>query len=229
MTQWDKIAKTYDEMMGETGNFPHQRLFNPAILQFLGNFYGKVILDAGCGNGYWARFLASKAKRVVGIDASKELLRIAKLKDNYPNLIFKLADLNKQLPFRSESFDVIISNMVLHSVQNIKTPAKEFYRLLRKRGRLIFSIAHPKYESKKNRNLRGVRERKKFYTKTLGGRAIMVEYYQSLGGYKKVFKEVGFKLIGLKEPLITEGVAKEYPRYKKFVGLPRAAIFCWQK
>lgn len=229
MNQWDKMAIVYDEMVGEIGDIPNQRLLNPLIRQFLGNFSGQIILDAGCGNGYWARFLAQKAKKVVGIDNSRELLKIARSKNNPSNLTFKLADLNKPLPFESESFDTIISNMALHYVQKIKIASRELHRILKKKGKLIFSIAHPKYESAKKKDLKGIRKRKKFYTKTLGGRGVLAEYYWPLSDCKKIFKNAGFNLVGFKEPLITDGLAREYPRYKKFAGLPRAAIFCWRK
>ncbi len=229
MSQWDKYAYEYDKMMGETGDVPHRKLFNPAIQQFLGDVSGKVILDAGCGNGYWARKLSTSARKVIGIDGSKELIEIAKKRGVPSNVTFKVVDLTKALPFKDSYFDLIISNMTLHYLPNIKAIAKEFNRVLKKGGKIIFSIAHPKYESSKNKKLKIVKVRTKFFTKTLGGRARLKEYYEPLSGYKKVFKEAGFKFVDLKEPIIAEEIIKEYPRYQKFKGLPRAAIFCWRK
>lgn len=229
MEQWDKVAIKYDKMMGETGDIPHRKLFNPAIRQFLGDISGKVILDAGCGNGYWTRNLAISSKEVIGIDSSKELIEIAKRKRNPSNISFQFVDLTARLPFEDQYFDLIVSNMVLHYLPDIKSVARELFRITKKKGKIIFSIAHPKYESAKNKNLRMIKTRTRFFTETLGGSAKMEEYYEPLSGYKKAFKEAGFKFIGLKEPLITEELIKDYPRYEGCKGLPRAAIFYWQK
>lgn len=230
MNQWDKVAKAYDEMMGETGDIPHQELIDPAIKTFLGDFSGKVILDAGCGNGYWVRFLASKANKVIGIDASKELIKIAKSKDNPSNVTFKSVDLNKKLPFKNEIFDIIISSMVLHFIQNIERTAKEFRRVLKENGKVIFSIPHPLFESTRHPDLKLVKREKRFTSMdALGGRGILEWYYRPISFYRRVFNTAGLKLIGTKEPQITNKIATAYLRYKDYVGMPRAAIFCWQK
>ena len=152
MKQWDKFAHEYDKMMGETGDIPHQKLINPAIQQFLGDISGKVILDAGCGNGYRVRRLSVSTKKVIGIDNSKELIKIAKRKGIPSTVSFKVADLTKALPFKDGYFDIILSNMVLHYLPNIKPIAKEFKRVLKQGGELVFSICHPKCESFKKRN-----------------------------------------------------------------------------
>lgn len=229
MNQWDKFAREYDKIMGGAGDIPHQKLIDPAIQQFLGNVSEKVILDAGCGNGYWVRRLSNSAKKVIGIDSSKELIKIAKRRGSFSNVSFKIADLVKALPFEDGYFDIILSSMVLHYLPDINSVAKEFKRVLKKGGKIVFSICHPKCEAFKKKELKTVKRRTKYSIKAFGQRAVVKEYYESLKGYQKAFKEADFKFIGLKEPQITEEVIKEYPHYQKLKGLPRAAIFCWRK
>ncbi|VVB76836.1 2-phytyl-1,4-naphtoquinone methyltransferase [uncultured archaeon] len=144
-TQWDRIADEYDKSVGEEGDFVHTRYINPAIFKFLGNAKGRSILDLGCGNGYLSRMLARKGAKVVGVDASQRMLDIAKEREASEMLGIRyfLNDASDMKDIRSGSVDCAISNMALHNVQNIKGTAKECARVLRRKGRIIFSIVHP--------------------------------------------------------------------------------------
>jgi 2-polyprenyl-3-methyl-5-hydroxy-6-metoxy-1,4-benzoquinol methylase len=46
----------------------------PCMLDLLGNLHGLTILDAGCGEGYHSRVLASRSAKVTGIDVSPRLI-----------------------------------------------------------------------------------------------------------------------------------------------------------
>lgn len=87
---------------------------------------GKSVLDAGCGEGYYTTAFAEK-NTVVGIDVSKEALKIAARR--CPNGRFAVASIY-DMPFENESVDVIV---------NIFAPdsPKEYLRLLSPNGRLI--------------------------------------------------------------------------------------------
>src|SRR5437764_10982886 len=50
----------------------------PRMLAMLGDVRGKAILDLGCGEGGYARELARRGARVVGIDGSRRLIEIAR-------------------------------------------------------------------------------------------------------------------------------------------------------
>src|SRR5688500_18132253 len=41
-------------------------------------FAGKTLLEIACGTGYWSQFLAPVARSFVGLDASREVLEIAR-------------------------------------------------------------------------------------------------------------------------------------------------------
>jgi SAM-dependent methyltransferase len=76
-----------------------------------------IVLEAGCGTGQLTNFLGSSWKRrVIGGDICLNSLRLAKeFRDR--NLIHNAGFLQMNLfhpPFRDESFDLIISNGVLH-------------------------------------------------------------------------------------------------------------------
>ena len=71
-------------------------------------------LEIGCGKGDFSRRLAKKSKRVLALDLSPEMIRLAREHSTHlPNINFELADfMQRELP--SESFDCIASIATLH-------------------------------------------------------------------------------------------------------------------
>jgi len=55
-------------------------------------FAGRRVLEIACGTGYWTRFLAPAAARVVAIDAAPETLRIAAARVPKEKVEFRVAD-----------------------------------------------------------------------------------------------------------------------------------------
>lgn len=68
-------------------------------------FAGKSILEIACGTGYWSQFLAPIARSLVAIDASSEVLEIARSRVTVKNASFIKGDAyrppNDQAPFQS--------------------------------------------------------------------------------------------------------------------------------
>jgi 2-polyprenyl-3-methyl-5-hydroxy-6-metoxy-1,4-benzoquinol methylase len=79
------------------------------MLDLLGNLDGLTILDAGCGEGYLSRVLASRSAKVTGIDVSPRLIQIAREKDPDGAIEYRVGDLSKPLPEYEEHFDAIAS------------------------------------------------------------------------------------------------------------------------
>lgn len=146
---WQNIAHEYDKNIGEIGDIRHDKIINPIVFKLLGNLTGKIVLDAGCGNGYLSRRMAKTAKKVIGIDFTKELIEKASQKNNYQNVKFINGNL-ELLPFASNIFDVILCNMVLMDVENFDKAIYEFGRVLKKKGIVVVSALHPCFENPPN-------------------------------------------------------------------------------
>jgi ubiquinone/menaquinone biosynthesis C-methylase UbiE len=71
------------------------------------------VLDVGCGTGTTDQFLVSRVGNLDGVDISEEMLEKARV--NVPSGTFRWYDGDK-LPFRDESFDVVLAICVLHHV-----------------------------------------------------------------------------------------------------------------
>lgn len=146
---WDKVADQWSIRYTEYGDINRQYIIDPAIFRIIGSVKGLSILDAGCGSGYLCRLLAKKGAKVFGIELSKRFIEIAGQKEREAPLgiTYYLGTICNLEMFRDETFDMVISNLVLMDVADFKTAIKEIHRVLKKNGRLIFSIMHPCFSS----------------------------------------------------------------------------------
>ena len=94
----------------------------------------KLVLDLGCGGGWLSKFLTSKGYNVVGIDLSKSLVINARAVCKESSFLIGNCLL---LPFKTNSFDMIIGVGILHHL-NINSSLKECARILRKGGCVLF-------------------------------------------------------------------------------------------
>jgi len=96
---------------------------------------GETVLDAGCGSGI---FLSEIIKKVQvfgkGVDSSTSHIRSAK--ESFPQIHFLIARV-ETLPFKSSSFDKILSYSVLHYLNDWKKALDEFLRISKTRGKIL--------------------------------------------------------------------------------------------
>ena len=105
---------------------------------------GSNILEAGCGTGQLSIALSRYARQIYGIDISKGSLIEAKQFINSNDIksvhlfrmnIFKLF-------FEENTFDVIISNGVLHHTYNPKLAFSKLVRVLKPGGIIVIGLYH---------------------------------------------------------------------------------------
>ncbi len=105
-------------------------------------------MDLACGEGYNTRILARKEAKVVGVDFSKKLIEGAKQLEDERTLgidyyVCDAADLRK---ISSNYFDVVTCVMALMDIEDYEDAIREVARVMKKKGRFIFSITHPCFE-----------------------------------------------------------------------------------
>lgn len=99
---------------------------------------GSTVLDLGCGNGALTKRLKDSGFRVIGIDASAELLDTARR--SYPDIDFVQADATD---FCLEAqVDAVFSNAVFHWIDREKQPAMLacVHRALKENGQFVFEF-----------------------------------------------------------------------------------------
>lgn len=98
------------------------------------------VLDLGCGDGLNISILNNMGiKKVVGVDISKKLIKMAKEKN--PKTKFYVGSA-ETLPFRANTFNIVLVDSVLHHLMKYEKPAKEINRVLKKGGCLCFMEPH---------------------------------------------------------------------------------------
>lgn len=117
------------------GGFPATKQ-NFDILQVKPEEY---VLDAGCGSGLTACYLAKNSGcKIIGIDINSQMIDKACLraeKEGVSHLTeFKVADVYN-LPFGNDSFDLIIAESITVFLDKVKV-YREFYRVLKPEGRV---------------------------------------------------------------------------------------------
>jgi 2-polyprenyl-3-methyl-5-hydroxy-6-metoxy-1,4-benzoquinol methylase len=146
--RWDKYAEEMSNFYTEQGDLNRRFLLNPTILKLIGDVSGKLILDAGCGEGYLCRLLCNQGAHVLGVDYSEKMIEVAKRKTaKETNIDYKHGNC-EELPFISDkSFDVVVSNMVIHDLADHQKAFNEIHRVLIPNGIFVFSILHPCFDT----------------------------------------------------------------------------------
>lgn len=207
---------------------PHNALYErPATLSLLPEMSGKKILDAGCGPGIYSERLIKNGAKVTAIDASPKMIELAK-KRLGTSADVRLADMSEPLDFlKSESFDIVLSPLVLDYIEDWRGTFAEFYRLLRPSGHFIFSVHHPFFEY--------IYYKVENYFKTElvscewrgfeGVRVRMPSFRRPLNELLNPLLETGFHLVKIIEPLpIDEFKAADPKHFEELSRFP--AFLC---
>jgi len=139
---YDGIAEKY---IARVDSSPYNTLYErPAMLSMLPPLKGLTILDAGCGSGWYAQYyLDHQANRVVCVDASEKMAAAARERVG-PRARVIVADLSKPLDYAAdEEFDLVAAPLSLHYLENWQPTLREFWRIIKPHGVLLFSTHHP--------------------------------------------------------------------------------------
>jgi SAM-dependent methyltransferase len=123
-------------------NLQNAHYERPAMLELAGDVTGRRILDAGCGSGPLFAALRDRGAVVTGIDASAEMLELARRRLG-AGADLRVADLADPLSFPDGAFDDVVASLVLHYLEDWGPTLAELRRVLRPGGRLIASVDHP--------------------------------------------------------------------------------------
>ena len=135
--EWDERAAVWDEV-AESEAF---RSFRDVILGAAGVKRGETVVDLGCGTGLVALAAAEKGGRVIGVDASGEMLERLESRARargVDGLSLVHGDM-RRLPLRDGSVDVVVSCYAFHHLSDDgkELACAEAFRVLRPGGRFV--------------------------------------------------------------------------------------------
>ena len=114
-----------------------RRIQAPMVMRMLIPQKDDVVLDVGCGGGFFTYGIA-KVCQCVGIDWNiSDNLSYAMSK--LSSVVYMKADVQK-MPFKEGSFDKILLSSVLQMVEDDWALLKECYRVLKEDGVLVLSV-----------------------------------------------------------------------------------------
>ena len=136
---WDELSERYAETRDPTGS--DADLIDDLLEELPDD---PSVLDIGCGDG--ARTLANLPDGAVGVDISREALRLAS--KTVPENALVQADMSR-LPFRDGSFDGLTAYHAVFHVPRDEHPAvyDEFARVLSPGGVLLMTVPEGRYET----------------------------------------------------------------------------------
>lgn len=116
------------------------------------NLSCKSVLDLGCGYGWHCRYAVDcGAEQVLGIDLSEKMIEEAKKKNANPKITYRVCGL-EEYDYPANSFDCVISNLVLHYISDIESIFRKTYLSLKVDGVFLLNIEHPVFTAGVNQD-----------------------------------------------------------------------------
>lgn len=109
----------------------------------LPDFQGKRVLDLGCGYGWHCRYAREMgAEAVLGIDISEKMLAQARRMTNDAGIEYRQQPI-EEFDVAAESFDVVLSSLALHYVEDFAQVCRKVHDCLVPAGVFVMSVEHP--------------------------------------------------------------------------------------
>lgn len=115
------------------------------ILESAGERIKGDLLENGCGVGTYVDHLASHCRHVTGLEFELDRAREAHHATGYHPNTSIVGGAGEYLPFRDQSFDLILSHEVLEHVQDDRLAVCEMVRVIRPGGRLVLFVPNKGY------------------------------------------------------------------------------------
>ena len=204
----------------------------PALFSMMPDLKGKRVLDLGCGLGEHCKlFVEAGAEQVVGIDISAKMLEIARKENSDPKIEYI------QMPMEDigrleGSFDVVVSSLAFHYVEDFAGVVQNIYRLLSDGGIFLFSQEHPLVSSHCGGNRwtkddEGNKLHLNFANYGVEGERETTWFVDNVRIYHRMFSTIvntlistGFAIMQMIEPLPTEELLQQYPEHRDLLHKP---------
>ena len=205
---------------------------------------GKRVLDLGCGIGNnCIKAIELGAIYVLGTDISKNMINLAYKTNSNEKIEYKNIAM-ENIDSINQKFDVVISSLAFHYVEDYDKLLKDIYKLLNKDGLLIFSQRHPlstgtilnnechsssklklgdkEYKLISDYNVNGPR-----VTNWLGG--TYTKYHRNFSTLINGLINNNYKICKVVEPIASEENVKKNSKYKNQLNAPYFMIIIASK
>jgi ubiquinone/menaquinone biosynthesis C-methylase UbiE len=180
-----------------------------ATIETLNKYDFKSVLELGCGTGKNTKWLLEKAKQIIGLDFSQEMLHKAQEKIVDKRVVFRRADLTDNWKIDNNFADLITCSLTLEHIKNVHHIFNQANLILKNNGIFFISELHPfkQYTGSKAK-----------YETESGVKELEV-YIHHISEYIDAAKNNGFEFVEMKEWFDEENEN----------GIPRLISFVFKK
>tara|TARA_B100001142_G_scaffold286399_1_gene301369 strand:- start:326 stop:1048 length:723 start_codon:yes stop_codon:yes gene_type:complete len=157
----DKFSKIAEEWWNPYGKFKPLHKFNPIRIRYIKDNLKKNfklnlkdkplkkidILDIGCGGGLLSEPMSRLGANIVGIDASKKNIEVAKLHAKKQKLKINYICASPETFKTKKKFDVILNMEIVEHVEDIDFFIKKSSNLLKKNGLMFIATLNKTLKS----------------------------------------------------------------------------------
>lgn len=142
-TSWEGDAEWYNRLLEGQGTY-QKELILPNLMRLMDIGAGDAVLDLVCGQGFFAREFYKKTKQVIGVDASRSLIALAR-EHSPAALEFHIAQADALAFIKDGAIDKVAIVLALQNIENMAAVAKECVRVMKKGGELFIVLNHPAF------------------------------------------------------------------------------------
>ncbi len=219
------------------GKSPNELIEQPIMDELIGEVMNKKILDLGCGDGqYGITLLEKNAALYCGIEGSKRMGNLAKVNLENFNAYIEIADIEQAI-FKQEEYDMVISRLVFHYIENLSALLNKIHRSIKKEGEIIFSIEHPIitscYDAYHKKVKRGNWTVDNYFdsgervNEWIGKKVI--KYHKTLEEYWRIIKSANFEVIEIRESKPQESNFNNNEEFERRKRIPLFLFFKLKK
>jgi ubiquinone/menaquinone biosynthesis C-methylase UbiE len=147
-TSWEKVAGWYNELLKGEGTY-QKELILPNLLRLMDIRRGETVLDLACGQGFFAREFAKLDAKVIGVDASRALIAIAR-KNSPKEIDFHIASADSLTFIKEGSVDKIAIVLALQNIENVAGILKQCSHILKNVRMIYIVLNHPAFRIPKS-------------------------------------------------------------------------------
>ncbi|MEU0804981.1 class I SAM-dependent methyltransferase [Streptomyces sp. NPDC005970] len=228
--QWNTMPREVMEAMEPDGDFAKRHLINPVLLRMLGDVRGRCVLDAGCGQGYFSRMLATRGAHVTGVEPTDAMFAYSQEKELalQQGIHYIQADLTR-IPDLGSGYDAVVCSMVLPAIPDWKPAMRACVQALRPGGLFLFSVNHPAFEQllatwRKHGEYRLRRYLEEYEIPLTHA----TDFHRPISAYLNELAALGCRLREIAEPGLEPDIARETadsePGIESYVHLPNFLI-----
>jgi SAM-dependent methyltransferase len=219
------------------GESPNECIEKPIFTQLLGDVTRKRILDLGCGDATFGKQLLDQGcSSYVGIEGSHKMVEKANQALHGTAGTVHLMNM-EDYDFPSSKYDVVISRMALHYLEDLESVLHRVHRTLVNGGSLVFSVMHPIITSSfKSYGQTGKRQDWLVDDYFWSGKRVelwmdkeVVKYHRTIEQYFRLLQQAGFKVEHIREPMPQKELFHDQEEYERRMRIPLMLVFACTK